>query len=267
VLILSARRDSSEAETCRLGVVAGDTLDVALVLGPPAPAGDRAREGFEAYLARLPLCTQFGRLRRTRPAQIDTAAAQLAFDRVARAAGLPPLSRVQRSPGYRELRIYSGGGMLYEPMTMLRIVDDGGRASGGEYVWWDVRDRQYWDTREFRRQERRGFAPCVRHLRASGSVLCEQRAAASYDWRTLLATLDSLDVWTIPSQSALGVYHRPPTDHPSVVVELVDGMHYGAFYYYAPGWEPRATRVLEMLRAIDDVTRRLRTRNGVHTNE
>lgn len=256
VLILSARRDSAEAGPCRIGVVAGDTLDVALVLGPPAPARDRAREGYEAYMSRLPLCTRFGRLRRTRPAQIDTVAAQLAFDRVARAAGFPPLSGIQRSPGYRELRISSGGGMLYEPMTMLRIVDDGGRVSGGEYIWWDVRAREHWDTPQFRQQERRGFSGCVRLLRMSGSVLCERRAAAEYDWSALLAELDHLEVWTIPSQSALGVYHRAPTDQLSVLVELVDGMHYGAFEYYAPGWEPRAARVMEMLRAIADATRR-----------
>jgi hypothetical protein len=256
VLILSARRDSAEAGPCRIGVVAGDTLDVALVLGPPAPARDRARERFEDYRARLPLCTEFGRMRRTRPAQIDTLAAQLTFDRVAGAAGFPPLSRIQRSPGYRELRISSGGGMLYGPMTMLRIVDDGGRVSGGEYIWWDVRAREHWDSREFRRRERHGFPGCVRLLRISGSVLCERRPAAEYGWQMLLAGLNHLDVWTIPSQSALGVYHRAPTDQLSILVELVDGMHYGAFDYYAPGWEPQAPRVLEMLRVIADATRR-----------
>jgi hypothetical protein len=234
-----------------MGVVAGDTLDVALVLGAAAPVRDQAR--FEDYLARLPLCTEFGRLRRTRPAQIDTIAARLTFDRVAGAAGFPPLSRIRRSPGYRELRMTSGGGMLYEPMTMIRIVDDGGRVSGGEYIWWDARAREYWDTRRFRRQERRGFPRCVRLLRISGSVLCE-RAAADHDWPTLLAELDRMDVWTIPSQSALGVHHLPPTDQITVLVELVDGMHYGAFDYYAPDWEPQSSRVMEMLRAIAEAT-------------
>jgi hypothetical protein len=238
-----------------MGIVAGDTLDVALVLGAAAPTRDRAREGFNDYLARLPLCTEFGRLRRNRPAQIDTVVAQAEFDRVAQAAGFPPLSRIQRSPGYRELRVSTGGGMLYEPMTMLRIVDDGGRVSGGEYMWWDVRARQYWDTRRFRRQEHRGFPACVRLLRIAGSVLCERRAAAGYDWPALLAELDRLEVWTIPSQSALGVYHGAPTDQLTVLVELVDGMHYGAFDYYAPDWQSQAPQVMEMLRAIAEATR------------
>lgn len=148
--------------------------------------------------------------------------------------------------------------MLYEPMTMLRIVDQGGRVSGGEYIWWDVQAREYWDTREFRRRVHRGLPACVRLLRTSGSVLCERPPSHDHDWRTLLARLDSLDVWTIPSQSALGVYNRAPTDQLSVLVELVDGMHYGAFEYYAPGWEPRAARVMEMLRAIDEATRTTR---------
>lgn len=242
VLILAAGNAESFAGPCRAGVVAGDTLKVELVLQPR----DSLRRTAAHPIFEAPFCT--ASLRRSRPAQIDTLRAQGTFDPIAEAAGLPPLRTLPRRPGYRELRISDGGGMLWEPRTTVRIVDHGGEVSGGEYVWYPEKEREYWGHRGFSPER---IAPGCRMMQ--GALLCERRLVDA-DVEGLVAAFDSLEVWTLPSQTALGVYFNHGFDQQDVTVELLDGVHYGAINYYHPKGEPYGERVLVMLRLVQAIT-------------
>lgn len=236
VLELRSATPGFRARSCPLGVVAGDTVALELRMAPV----DTPAAPWEGWACAT------GRLRRAHPAQIDTVRAQQTLDPVALAAGLPPLRRVHRRPGYRELRISDGGGMLWEPTKMVRIVDDGGRVSGEDYSWFPADQREYW--------HRAGFdsAVAVRHgcRFDAGSMLCVRRFAPDADLRGIVAAADSLGVWTLPTQSALGLYFNHGTDQQDVTVEILDGARYGAINYYDPESEPHEQRLVEMLRRL-----------------
>lgn len=187
-----------------------------------------------------------GRTRRTHPAQIDTVRAGQTLDPVARAAGLPPLRHVPRRPGYRELRISDGGGMLWEPAKMVRMVDDGGRVSLEEYHWFPADQREYWYRAGFDSATAVGYGCRF----GAGSMLCARPFAPDADLRGVLAAADSLGIWTLPTQSALGRYFDHGTDQQDVIVEILDGTRYGAIRYYDPQSEPHEQRLVQLLRRL-----------------
>lgn len=155
-------------------------------------------------------------------------------DAVVRRIALPPLAHGALPPGYRELRVSTGHGMILgAEYPMLRVVESGGRVSGELLMY---------------RADLRARGTETRWL-----VRRALRELPEEKWRTIVARLDSLEVGR-----PAAIESRPAwMDAGELVVEVRDGDRYMAYQVNAPrrrsGAEAGRAAALESL--VDSLAR------------
>ncbi len=170
------------------------------------------------------------------PAGARPAVLERAIDPSLKALGLPSLARAGLPPGYRELRLSRGHGMVLGPeYPVVRIL---GRPAGvsGEII----RFRGIVDT-------------VARTVRWTARRV---RPAHSVDWRGLLAHLDSLGVTTLEPPT----YRTAIMDAGDLVVEVRSGAEYQAYEVNAPqlrtdSVSQRATKIAGVVDSLERLTR------------
>lgn len=183
--------------------------------------------------------------------QVERAEDRLA--RVAKAAGLVPLSEAPLAPGDREARIWLDRGLV-NPFWMYRLVSRHGHATGEIVFYWF--GSQVADT-GFDRGVRGWIGDsCDRFASVQDVRVCHGRFAHTPRWRTLLDSVSSMGLWTLPDPATLPRDHVMMLDGSIVRVELRDGDTFRSFDYAFPGrhptW-PSDARMAGILRTLDTV--------------
>lgn len=152
--------------------------------------------------------------------------------------GLDPLATSPLPEGVREIRIRKASS-LFDPLFVLRIVDDHGSVTDTGWLWWDAESDS-------------SLTPYMSSVCAElrpdpARTICTGHRMARAD--TLLASFGRLRVWTLPGDPP-----DPPGalivrgDGETFVVELRDGTRYRAYSYWSPQrtQEPHEAAAAEM---------------------
>lgn len=177
------------------------------------------------------------------------------FDRVAEAAGIPPLRAQPLPPGEREVRVWIGGGLGY-PQQLYRVVDRQGRVRGEEVRYWPLDDEPtFADGHTFDElvaANQRGACEAVR--RTARMAACRARFTRPPDWAGVLRRAEASRLWSLPDESTLG-NQSIILDGTSVTVELRSGAEYRAWQYDLRPIPrgPESAAALEIARAFRGV--------------
>ena len=164
------------------------------------------------------------------------------LDREAQAAGwfgLDPLATTPLPEGVREIRIRKASS-LFDPLFVLRIVDDHGSVTDTGWLWWDAESDSSLTPHM--------SSVCAELRPDPARTVCTGHRMARAD--TLLARADRLGAWRLPGDSP-----DPPGalivrgDGDTFVVEVRDGTRYRAYTYWSPQWtqEPHEAAAAEMV--------------------
>lgn len=153
------------------------------------------------------------------------------IDSVLAAYDIPPLRTAAMRRGERELRITTGGGMMYGSDYVMRIVERRGRVRGELYETWRRFPGKPYAGGPFDREKRppEPFG-CLSPRITPDRWVCRIDRMLPVDWHTVLARLDALGADRLPPQM-----HRAfVTDMGHVIVAARTRRAYNAAYYYGP---------------------------------
>ena len=182
------------------------------------------------------------------------------FDPAARAAGLEPLRSVRLPAGEREVRIWT----LVEiaiPRQLYRFVDRGGRVTGELIYHWPtpppdtaMDERPGETTHDLMVYSQRGR--CDRFAVAEQTGICRARFTRTPDWGSVLRTVESHGLWTIPDPSTLPPDSVVVFDGWTIVVEVRDSSGYRTYRYNNPDSHPKwpsAAQVAKVASALGGI--------------
>ncbi|HEX9940107.1 MAG TPA: hypothetical protein VGB15_23425 [Longimicrobium sp.] len=155
------------------------------------------------------------------------------MDSVLALAGARQLEESRFRAADREVRITTGGSMLYEPQYVLRVWVRNGVAGGEWFETWGRPAGAAYAGGPFRMEkggvvERGCRAPRV----TPRTWICRLTPLVPVNWAAVVARLDSLGAWTLPPQPREGFLHA--TDQGYVLVWSRVGQVRNAAYYYGP---------------------------------
>jgi hypothetical protein len=172
------------------------------------------------------------------------------LDGAAITAGLPLMRRAVLPAGVRQIRLWAGFGNV-EPDDMIDLVQRNGEVTGRQLYWF--KNPSEYDTLmpgghdfQFRFAQRIKECGDVRRRDADTTedgfthwITCSAAPSRDAKWARLWNQIDSLGVWSLPSDTTLiqyrGIVH---TDGVSLVVELREGDRYRTYSYSDPGGQP-----------------------------
>ena len=95
--------------------------------------------------------------------------------------------------------------MLYDPVTLLRYVEQGGKATGEVFMWWprfEDPGHRLAEARFISEPPLRNHG-CRKPARSEHYAACRVQFAKEPDWVRIGHRLDSLGVWSIPGSDQI----------------------------------------------------------------
>jgi hypothetical protein len=167
------------------------------------------------------------------PPWIDWTARYIAsgIDSVVAAYGVAPLRTARLRRGEREVRLTMGGGMVYEPEYVVRIVARGRHVRGELYEQWSRLPAKGYAGGPFAREKRPAERDGCLDARISDTRwVCRIDRMIPVDWARVLARLDSLHLDQVPPQRE----RSGATEQGHVLIETARRGGYNGVYYYGP---------------------------------
>lgn len=214
-----------------------------------------------------------------RPMPYDTITSELpephfafATDPVAETMGIPPLRGVKLRPGFEEVRIWIGFGVVI-PHKLIRLTKTSEGVRGELVLWWDLMEYPIRDAALASfladihqsaacNQSNNGMRWTARGTNGESiegrdwTFACRASFGnGSPDWEVFWGRLREIGALELPDPSTLSPEETIVLDGISIEVEVLQGERYHTYTYSNPDVQPRPEA--KVATAVVDLARRL----------
>ncbi len=172
--------------------------------------------------------------------------------------GIPRLRTTPLPKGVREIRIYTGLVVGY-PHSGLIVREENGNVTGRLFRYWPLNDTSFTEIDMESSYARNEAGRCTKPVRGKEAIVCTVLFTQEPNWRAVLASLDSVNAWSLPDESRVPRY-KEVIDGWVLRVEARRDTAYTRYQYHNPQVyrPPEGTNALHILNMVPSLFRHSR---------